>query len=334
MMNIEPSHEHHDGEENICYVCKNNLPFDMPARIIEACIAGKLVIFAGAGISTENRVAHQHTFYDEIVEALGIAEADPSFPQAMSAYCDAEGRSSLLQRIKHRFDYIEAFPELQLWATRFHRELATIHPIRDIITTNWDRLFEEITDAIPIVTPEDYAFWDLPERKVFKIHRRLRTGLIGSSLKHLLATKTIVFAGYSFRDADFNRIYSYLQKEMQEILPRSFIVTVDRNFPTDKHKASTVIYTDGAHFLSELKRILVEQKVMFPDSNYEGLVSVLDQANEANIELFDRLPCNTNPAVIYAASYQDSLRHAVQRILARQGTGEYSDPASPFPPYG
>ncbi len=346
MMITEPPHHHHDGGENVCYVCKNDLPFDMPTRLVEACIAGKLVIFAGAGISTENRITQQHTFYDQIVEALAITDADPTFPQAMSTYCDAESRSSLLQKIKHRFDYIEAFPELRLWATRFHRELGTIYPIRDIITTNWDTLFEEMTDAIPIVTPEDYAFWDLPQRKVFKIHgsmsnvgtivatesdyekcyRRLRSGLIGSSLKHLLATKTILFVGYSFRDADFNRIYGYLKKEMQEILPRSFIVTVDRDFPADKHKASTVIYTDGAHFLAELKRILVEQKVMFPDSNYEGLVSVLDQANEANVEMFDRLPCNANPAVIYAASYQDGLRHAVQRILARRRTGEYSDP--------
>src|SRR6266508_2635919 len=107
MMITEPPHHHHDGGENVCYVCKNDLPFDMPTRLVEACIAGKLVIFAGAGISTENRITQQHTFYDQIVEALAITDADPTFPQAMSTYCDAESRSSLLQKIKHRFDYIE-----------------------------------------------------------------------------------------------------------------------------------------------------------------------------------------------------------------------------------
>jgi hypothetical protein len=338
----------HDPTEDCqaCMNCRNNRPFQLPDEVVEACLDGKLIVFAGAGISTENRAVFPDTFYEEIVHSLDATGSDLTFPQAMTGYTNKYGRSDLLQRIKHRFDYIESFPELSLWASRFHVQLSTIYLIRDIVTTNWDTLFENFTGAIPIVTPEDYAFWDLPERKVFKIHgsinnvgtvvatekdynqcyKRLRAGVIGSSLRHLLATKTALFVGYSFGDADFNRLYGYLKREMGDILPRSFIVTIDERITPETHKGSTIIYTDGAFFLGGLKKKLVEQKIMFPDSHFEGLREILDRVNEANRDLFVHLPYKENPAVIYAASYQDGLRHILQRILIRRRTGEYSDP--------
>lgn len=92
-------------------------------------------------------------------------------------------------------------------------QLGTLFPIDEIVTTNWDTYFEELCFATPIVEPHDYAYWNLPGRKVFKIHgstnnvgslvateqdyaecyERLRTGLVGASLKHMLATKVLVF---------------------------------------------------------------------------------------------------------------------------------------------
>src|SRR6266511_5535908 len=157
MPDAKVSHRH-DSDKETCHVCRNHLPFEMPERLVEACISGKLVIFAGAGISTENRIGYPSTFYEEVVAELGVDEADSSFPAVMTAFTDMHGRASLLQKIKHRFDYVRAFPELRMWSTLFHQELGTIYPIRDIITTNWDTLFEETTGAIPIVTPRAPAF--------------------------------------------------------------------------------------------------------------------------------------------------------------------------------
>lgn len=37
----------------LCDCCKNKLPFDLPTEIIEAIKEKRLVVFAGAGISTE-----------------------------------------------------------------------------------------------------------------------------------------------------------------------------------------------------------------------------------------------------------------------------------------
>jgi hypothetical protein len=70
-MNIaQPPHQHND-EPNACFVCKYDLPFEMPEKLLEACVEGKLVIFAGADISTENRKGYPNTFYEQILPDLG-----------------------------------------------------------------------------------------------------------------------------------------------------------------------------------------------------------------------------------------------------------------------
>ena len=38
-----------------CAICQNNLPFTMPDEIISAARQGNLVLFCGAGISTEKK---------------------------------------------------------------------------------------------------------------------------------------------------------------------------------------------------------------------------------------------------------------------------------------
>lgn len=231
-----------------CSICKSHHQFSMPDEIIEAIKQEKLVIFVGAGVSTENQNVFGYSLYEDILYDLGIKKSQNiSFSNLMSKFCEQpNGRSKLLQKIKNRFDYIDSFPQLYQIATNFHQELSTIYQVNEIITTNWDDYFEKECGAIPIVTPEDFAFWDYPGRKVFKIHgsinnygsivateedykkcyKKLRSGLIGSSLKLILATKVVLFLGYSFGDEDFNKIYNLLKKEMKGILPHAYIITL------------------------------------------------------------------------------------------------------------
>jgi len=68
-----------------------------------------------------------------------------------------------------------------------------------------------------IATEEDYK----------KCYKNLSSGLIGSRLKMVLATKVELFLGYSFGDKDFNKIYNLLRKEMNGILPHAYIITLD-----------------------------------------------------------------------------------------------------------
>jgi NAD-dependent SIR2 family protein deacetylase len=260
-----------------CIICKNHHPFSMPDEIIEAVKEGKLVIFAGAGISTENRNVFRYSLYKDVLDDLGIEKRqDITFSNLMSEFCkQPNGRSKLLQKIKNRFDYVNSFPELYRTATTFHRELSTNYQVSEIITTNWDDYFEKECGAIPIVSPEDFAFWDYPDRKVFKIHgsinnygsivateedynkcyKNLTSGLIGSRLKLVLATKVVLFLGYSFGDEDFNKIYNLLRKEMKGILPHAYIVTLDGHLKEKFSKQDiTPIITDATYFISIIKK--------------------------------------------------------------------------------
>ncbi|MCK9344862.1 MAG: SIR2 family protein [Candidatus Pacebacteria bacterium] len=324
-----------------CVFCKNNMAFEMPEALIKALLEGNLVLFAGAGISTENDVVFPVSFYQTIKNELGIGEdVNISFPSLMTKYCEVNGQASLLQKIKERFDYMKAFPELYRNASRFHGELSTIFEIKNIVTTNWDTIFEDECGATPMVNAQDFAFWNTPGRKVFKIHgsinnmgsvvatendyskayRNLNSGIIGSSLKLMLGTKTALFIGYSFSDPDFNRVYNFLKKEMGNIIPRSYIVT--------PHSApagfkGVVINTDGVYFVKCLKEHLVKNKHMIDDNRFNDVHRMLFEVREAH-DLVSRIDYKRVPSVIYCTSYQDGMIHAYERILALQKTGYYS----------
>jgi hypothetical protein len=79
----------------------------MPADIIDAAKQGDLVLFCGAGVSTEKRSVLPFSFYTSIRQELGVNSTDISFSDLMQQYCQQpNGRKKLLRKIKERFDWI------------------------------------------------------------------------------------------------------------------------------------------------------------------------------------------------------------------------------------
>jgi hypothetical protein len=338
------THRHDYDEASECEYCRNRRPFAMPPSVVQASLKYDLVVFAGAGVSTESSDVLPWTVYGEVAGAVG-ASPDASFPAVMTAFEEEQGRPELLQLIKKRFDYIDAFRGLRHAATRFHRELSTLFYVDTIVTTNWDTYFESECGATPIVTPQDYAFWSLPGRKVFKIHgsmnnvgsviateddyaachESLREGVIGSTLKHILATKTIVFLGYSFRDDDFARIYGLIRDELGAMLRRPVIVTLDEDFDDSRFPGATVITTDGSYFVEELKRALIEKSdCLLPDEQFEGVEELLEETLDEHLSLHGDVSMKKYPMMIYSACYQDGLMDSLARALTMRGSGTYS----------
>ncbi|MEH7441922.1 SIR2 family protein [Bacillus sp. JJ1122] len=332
-----------------CEFCKNNHNFNLPKDIIEAVQNRNLVVFAGAGVSTESRSVYKYTLYEEIRDLLNLDQStNLSFSELMSQYCkQPNGRAKLLRKIKERLDYVGSFPELERRASNFHIELSTIHQITEIITTNWDDLFERKCGAVPIVTIEDFAFWNNPGRKVLKIHgsinnygtviatkedyekcyQSLNSGIIGSSLKTMLATKCVVFIGYSFGDEDFNKIHNSLIEEMKDFLPHAYIVTLDKKAEEKFSNINiTPIITDATFFIKVLKEHLIHLKLIVPDENFGDIYDVLDLVQEEHTRLSSLVNIKENPQVILTLCYQDGLIHSFERILAMRKTGDYSNP--------
>lgn len=330
-----------------CAICKNNKPFDFPKGIIDAAINGELVLFCGAGISTEGKSVLPFSFYTSIKEELGVKDETISFSDLMQQYCSLpNGRKKLLKGIRERFNYINSFPELKRQATAFHRELAQIYPLKTIITTNWDTYFEDYCGAIPITIPEDFAFWDDNSRCVLKIHgsiqnlssiiatsedykkrfSELQNGIVGATLQSILATKTVVFIGFSFGDEDFSQIIDYLREEMGEIFPHIYVVTLDEALKDRlAYKNSTFIVTSGTYFLHQLKLDLIEKGIIRNHSAFP-LISEALSAMEDLHDKVSKIDLCQYPCAIYTLSYQDGVIHAFERFLQNNKTGEYNQP--------
>lgn len=331
---------------SVCELCRENTAFTLPQPLLDSLGEGSVVIFAGAGISTEGKPVFPYTLYDDVARELKVSpSSNLSFPDVMAKFCkQPNGRQKHLRKIRERFDYIKSFPEIYRTATRFHRELATMYQIDSIVTTNWDDYFEVECGAVPFVSAEDFAVWDLPGRKVFKIHGsinnlgsivattddyqrcydQLSTGLIGSVLKTMLATKTLVYVGYSFSDFDFVKIHEILTAEMKGMRPHSYVVTLDESAKQRfKDTDMTPIITGGSHFLAHLKNHVVVSHHMMPDNQFDGLGSIFDRIAQCHNEIA-RIDLGKYPAAILTACYQDGLLHALERIDARKNTGEYS----------
>jgi hypothetical protein len=203
-----------------CAFCLRKKEFAAPSELVNLFVEGNIVLFAGAGISTEANGIMPNSFYDTIRYIISDDNPDRPFPDVMEAYCNTPaGRIGLIEEITDRFNYIFSHRELYNEATRFHRELATLFPIDTIVTTNWDTYFEDECAATPFVEDKDIALWNVAARKVLKLHgtianfgsivatrsdyekcaQRLATGVVGAHLKSLLATRSTVFVGYSLR---------------------------------------------------------------------------------------------------------------------------------------
>lgn len=326
-----------------CIHCRLDFDFEMPQGLPDAAHRRQLVVFAGAGVSTEVATVFPETVLEIAAGRLGIEEPE-SFPETLQAFQDRFGRTELVRMVKRKFDYIDNFPRLRSHARRFHRELATMPYLRDIATTNWDTYFEEECAATPFVTGEDIAFYEMPGRRILKVHgsitnlgsivatesdykrslEELSTNVMGGLLRQMLATRTVVFIGYSLRDWNFCRLYSALKADMKEYAPRAYLVSpfADEN-ALYRDFNLTIIRTSGVRFLKDLKAEMVGH-CFIDDQVYDVVAALDDELNEAD-NIAKSISLKEFPTVIICWAYHDGMRDALFQIMSRRGSGKYSD---------
>lgn len=334
-----------ESPENYCEICKNYHDFIFPKDLFDAIKNNEVVLFAGAGISTEGNNIFPSTLYEDILaETENSGDNVPSFSQVMSEYCNNQGsKRGLIERICRRINYVQSHPELYRRTVRFHQLLATIPCINEIITTNWDDFFERECNATPFVYEKDMAFWEQPGRKVLKLHgsinnlgaivvtsedyeeryESLHTGLVGSQLKLLIAKKTLVFVGYSFNDEDFNRLLSFVHSQLGSFIKKFFIITLDES-NNDKWKELGLepIYTAGEYFLHVLIHKLQASGCLISEDIINIVQRELEIIIEKHYQLADKIRMSDHPEVIFCLSYQDGMIHAFEHFLHHINYGE------------
>lgn len=322
----------------------------MPQKIINELIDKNLVIFCGAGISTETITVLPFTFYSMIYNELknDKVEVDNSmsFSELMSIFVQNHTYKDLVRLIRERFDYINSFPELKRSASRFHREVASIPQIETIITTNWDEYFEKYCNATPIVNEEDTALWDAANRRVFKIHGsinnlgsivatkedykvsfdNLQKGPMGARLKTILANSTVVFIGYSFGDENINKVIELLTDKTGKYANKYYLVTLDKRWEGSLNIHP--IITCGTNFIHKLKNILVNMGQLRPDNLYrksECLNQITIKKHTKFVEE-NHKQLKSHPEILLSIAYQDGIIHAYQRAMNDSTNGKYLIP--------
>lgn len=275
----------HEHKTCGCSICDLAIDFEIDHHLLGEIEKQNCVIFAGAGVSTETGYTHPNTLYDSLRHEAKIKDK-PEFWEVVDRYeAQPNGRQKLIQLVKDRFDYIEAFRDLRRAATRFHRSPGNAPYFKTIITTNWDRYFEDVIDATPFVYDSDIPFWEGAKRSVIKIHgsidnyssivassedyasceKRLREGALGAVVKQIFATKTCIFCGYSAKDSDFQRIFRTVQDGLGQFARTHYLVSPfisDEEAIALKEEFGIIsIRTDATHFIQTIKEHMAEKLV-------------------------------------------------------------------------
>ena len=310
------------GDERRCDECGADVDVPLPDRLIEDTHAGKVLLFVGSGASTEAHNVLGHTFYDEIRSQLGEGGNEMAFPDLMSAFVTRFSRADLLTAFVDRLRYIDSHPFLHRRATRFHRAVGQIPFFAEIVTTNWDDYFETQTGAIPLVQGSDFDYWDLQQRKVLKIHgsvlnpgsvvatreeysrslNALRSGALGTAARHLMATRSVVFVGYSLRDDDVRQMIEALRDDLNTAARPTYFVHPSPTFVTPLPGAE-VIHTSAAYFVELLDQALVEVGCLLPLTIYDRTAAIDQRLRLARSRVDENLPPWRFPLAIFNHAY-------------------------------
>lgn len=164
-----------------------------------------------------------------------------------------------------------------------------------------------------VATQQDYE----------KRYTELNEGLLGAQLKELLATKTIVFVGYSLRDSDFISLYELMKRRMGDLLPRAYVVEPNDIPDNSIGEEVQVIRTTGVRFLRELKMNMPEE-CFLPDERIMTIPSTRFALSKAHIELVSSGEMVEDPALLICACYQDGMLDAFDYISQNKYSGEFS----------
>lgn len=340
-----------------CDICKNHIDFNMPEEIVDAVLNRNLVLFCGAGISTESKLVYPYTIYMDVLKEIEKEldkeiDSSTSFSSLMSLYVDTfkNGRRRLLKKVKNKFDYINSFPQLLYNATIFHKEVSSNPYIETIVTTNWDTYFEEYCDCSPIINDADSTLWNVFNRRVFKIHgsinnigsiiateedynksyKNLSNNLIGDRLKTILTSNTVVFIGFSFGDEDLNCLLDILSKKMGDLSNQFYLVTIDKKWNEINDNRIFPIITDGTYFIHQLNNLLVEKGKLVSKELYDSAENILNSVLLEHNKIFEsdnyKEEIKQFPELLFSIAYQDGFIHAFERCVANRRKGEYLIP--------
>lgn len=251
--------------------------------IVEAIQNNRAVAFIGAGASMSAQDPDSGISYNglpgagklvKLMSAKNYISSDMQFNEACFLFKEKEGKQSLIKFFEEHLN--SGIPPLPS-----HRLLAQL-PFQMYISYNFDTLLEQALREVgrkyrTILDDNDISLLRDDEVAIIKPHGCFSKSdtivasiddelpfnekfpLIDCFLKSHLASRTVVYIGFSLKDADFKNVQLHLQKKLGDIAPTSYAVFLN---PSDfekeywKKNKVTIISKDGGRFLKNISNEL------------------------------------------------------------------------------
>ena len=225
--------------------------------LFEAISKGEVVLWAGAGLSLYAGLPSGVQLREILYEGLTPLEKEEvgknsDLSHLADEICTLKGnRNYIIQTLKDTFrrDFL---------STKTHKIISQIPHFRNIITTNYDNLFESVygSSKLNVIFSDNHTpYIDTKKVNLFKIHGDLSNpdsiiitesdynnfftkdteqNTIWSVIKGIIATKSILFIGYSLEDANVEVVFNKIRDKIGENGKECYFVAP--NISTTKSK--------------------------------------------------------------------------------------------------
>ena len=216
----------------------------IPDELRDSILSGQCVLFLGAGVSVgANGIPPGRDLAREIASSIGFATDDLSLPRVAQYFEMTAGRHALTRFLVDRIADVKVQPQ------ESHRLVAAL-PLNVVVTTNYDRLMESQWEKVGVpydrvIRNEDLSYTQANRVTYVKFHGSIdvpdslvvteddheryfeQLGTISLYLKALLASRTLLFVGYSLADPDFKRLYVELTAQVRRHMRRAYAVQLE-----------------------------------------------------------------------------------------------------------
>ncbi len=261
-----------------------------------------LSIFAGAGISAESKLPKWGDLIHELQKCLyGDTKKNEDYLVLAEKFYNQFGESFYYQTLKSLIPDSTKKNDLHLGIVKLN--------IKNLITTNWDNLFEQAINEegrfFNIIKSDKDIGSSTGFAKFIKMHGSLDENnivfkeqdyleysnnfpLIENYIKGVFSTDTVILLGYSLSDQNVKQIISWVNSHSKSVKPIYFIKTAkefDRiEFEFYKNKNIHILYTQElfekkGHY-EELLSFLKEIKKDKPkdiSKSYSGIIASTKQ---------------------------------------------------------
>ena len=259
--------------------------------LFQAISKGEVVLWAGAGLSLYAGLPSGVQLREILYKGLTPLEKEEVGEESDLSHladeiCTLKGnRNYIVQTLKRIFTG-------NFLSTETHKVISQIPHFRNIITTNYDSLFESVYDnnKLNVIFSDDHTpYIDDKKVNLFKIHGDLSApnsiiitesdynnffskdteqNTIWSVIKGIIATKSILFIGYSLEDTNVEVVFNKIRDKIGENGKECYFVAP--NISTTKSK--------------KLNRVNIHPISLTGEKLFEELIEYLKKNIKKNFE--------------------------------------------------